>query len=281
MISVIGATGNVGRELVEQLCHAAQPVRVVTRDERKVASLHGRVDLVIGDLRDSRTVARALEGVDRLFWLSIIDVERPLDDRAFLDQAQRAGVRHIVKLSTIGATSRIPIGRYHREQEEWIEQSGLSWTFLRPGFFMSNALRWAMTIKTEGRVVTPIPDGQASPIAPRDIAEVAMLALVAPGHDSKIYELTGAELLSASEQVAIISRTIGKPVACVETSIESTSDNLRRAGQPEWMIESLVEMWQDVRSGKGSWRTGTFAELTGHPPQSFEQWCREHRSAFV
>ena len=108
-----------------------------------------------------------------------------------------------------------------------------------------------------------------------------MLALVAPGHESRIYELTGAELLSASEQVEIISRTIGKPVACVETSIESTSENLRRAGQPEWMIESLVEMWQDVRSGKGSWRTGTFAELTGHAPQSFEQWCREHRSAFV
>jgi uncharacterized protein YbjT (DUF2867 family) len=281
MISVIGATGNVGRELVEQLCHAGQPVRVVTRDERKVAHMQGHVDLVIGDLRESRTVVRALEGAERLFWLSIIDVERPLDDRAFLEEAQRAGVRHIVKLSTIGATSQIPIGRYHREREEWIEQSGLAWTFLRPGFFMSNTLRWAMTIKTEGRVLTPIPEGEAAPIAPRDIAEIARLALLAPGHEGKIYELTGAELLSASEQVKIISRIIGKPVACVETPIESTSDHLRRAGQPEWMIDSLVELWHDVRSGKGRWRTDTFAELTGHPPQSFEQWCREHRSAFV
>jgi uncharacterized protein YbjT (DUF2867 family) len=281
MISVIGATGNVGRELVKQLCDAGQPVRVVTRDERKVAYLDGRAELVVGDLRDSRHVTRALEGAERLFWLSIIDVERPLDDRAFLDEAQRAGVRHIVKLSTIGATSSIPLGRYHREREEWIRQSGFAWTFLRPGLFMSNTLRWAMTIKTEGRVLTPIPEGQAAPIAPRDIAEIATLALVAHGHEGKVYELTGAELLSASEQVEIIARTIGKPVACVETPIESTSDHLRRAGQPEWMIESLVEMWNDVRSGKGRWRTATFAELTGHAPQSFEQWCREHRSAFV
>jgi uncharacterized protein YbjT (DUF2867 family) len=281
MISVIGATGNVGRELVEQLCHAGQPVRVVTRDGRNVAQLDGRVDVVVGDLRDSRIVARALEGAERLFWLSIIDVERPLDDRAFLDEAQRAGVRHIVKLSTIGATSTIPIGRYHREREEWIEQSGLAWTFLRPGFFMSNVLRWATSIKTEGRVCTPIPEGQASPIAPRDIAEIATLALVTPGHEGKIYELTGADLLSASEQVEILSRLIGKPIACVATPIEAAADNLRRAGQTEWMIESLVEMWKDVRSGKGRWRTETFAELTGHAPQTFDEWCRAHRSAFV
>ena len=281
MISVIGATGNVGRELVEQLCAAGQPVRIVTRDARKVAHLEGRVDLVVGDLRDSRAVARVLEGADRLFWLSIIDVDRPLGDRDFLVEAQRAGVRHIVKLSSIGATSSIPLGRYHREREEWIEQSGLTWTFLRPGFFMSNTLRWATTIKAEGRVLTPIPDGQAASIAPRDIAEIATLALVAPGHQSKIYELTGAELLSASEQVEVISRTIGKPIACLETSIDSNIDSLRRAGQPEWLIESLVEMWKDVRSGKGSWRTETFAELTGHAPQRFEEWCREHRSAFV
>jgi uncharacterized protein YbjT (DUF2867 family) len=279
MIAVLGATGNVGQELVDQLCAAGERVRITTRDERKAARWAGRVECVVGDLSDPRVRSRALEGTERLFAFPFI--EQPEIHDALVEAAKRARVRQIVALSSIGATAPVPIGRLHREREEVIERSGLPWTFLRPSYFASNTLRWAPSIKREGRVVTPIPEGKMDLIAPRDIAAVAKLALVEPGHEGNIYALTGAERLRTKEQIEILSRVIAKPIACVEVSIDAAADGLRKQGRPAWLVESLVAMWTQVRAGGDDQRTDTFAKLTGRAPQRFETWCVAHREAFM
>ncbi|HKE14661.1 MAG TPA: NAD(P)H-binding protein [Kofleriaceae bacterium] len=279
MITVFGASGNVGRELVAMLRAGGHPVRVVTRQERGPGWGDG-VERVVGDLGDPATVARALDGADRLFWTLLL-LDDAIDDRAIVRAAQRAGVRHVVLLSSIGATMPVPIGRHHREREEWLEQSGLAWTMLRPGYFMSNALQWAGTIASAGRVMTPMPDGPTAPIAPRDIAEVAALALTRPGHEGAVRTLTGDELLSTRDQVEVLARALGRPIEVVEMSMEAAAEALRRAGRPDWIIESHASMWKEVRAGRAGRRTDTFAALTGHAPQRFAAWCEAHRAAFA
>jgi uncharacterized protein YbjT (DUF2867 family) len=280
MIVVIGATGNIGRALVDRLIDAGERPRVVVRDAGKAAGWQGRVDPVVGDLGDPDTRKRAFVGAHKVFCMSFID-QPPELDRAVIDAARDAGVRHIVKLSTIGAMSEVPIGRRHREREEWIVSSGLAWTFLRPGFFMTNTLLWAATIKAEGRVVSPSADGPIAPISEGDIADVASLCLREAGHEGHVYELTGAHLISAREQVATLGRVLGRPITCVDADIAGALHRMRTLGRPPWLLESLETMWTDVAAGRGNQRTDTFATLAGRPPTTFEAWCQQHRPDFT
>lgn len=280
MIAVIGATGNVGRALVDQLCDAGERPRIVSRDGGKASRWGNRVETVVGDVRDTTTRERVLAGVEKLFSLSFIEAPAEVD-AAITTAARNAGVRHIVKLSSIGAPSAIPIGRRHGECEEFVRASGVAWTFLRPGYFMANTLRWVPMIKAEGRVVTPAPDAKVQPISEKDVAEVARLCLLQSAHEGKIYELIGAEHISAREQVGILSRVLGKPIQCHEADTESTLEHLRALGQPAWLIESFRAMWANLGAGGGNPRLSILQELTGRAPQSFEAWCQAHCSAFA
>jgi (4-alkanoyl-5-oxo-2,5-dihydrofuran-3-yl)methyl phosphate reductase len=282
LISVLGATGNVGRELVGQLIAEGHPVRVFARDERRTLQWGTKIERVAGDLTQPETLSRLLDGATGLFCLSFIDAP-PALDQAILAQAVRSRVGQIVKLSTIGASDfgsgQVGIGKLHRERERWIEASGLPWTFLRPGFFMSNALRWKDGVKAH-KVYAPAADGKTLPISPRDIAEVAKIALTTPGQTGRIYELTGNQALSAREQVAILAKVLDRPIEFQETPIDGMLENMRRAGQPEELLASLRVLWASVRDGRAAFETPTFQQVAGHPPQTFEAWCRENRAAF-
>ena len=283
MILITGATGNVGRELVKQLDAQGVPLRVVSRDEAKVAPLNQRVERVIGNLRDRATVQRAVSGVERIFMVSLILDEGQQADRLLIEEALRAGVRHIVKLSTLGARVAVdsPIGRLHHEGEQLIEGSGLAWTFLRPGAFMSNTLQWVGTIKSEGAVFNPMGEGKYAPIAPGDIAGVATLALTALGHEGKAYEITGPESFTVREQVRILSDVLGKPIKCVDIPVGVAAERLQKSGAPSFLVEALSYFWNRVKEGNGEFQNNEVERLTGHRAQSFEEWCRQRRSSFL
>ena len=283
MILITGATGNVGRELVKQLDAQGVPLRVVSRDKAKVAALSQRVERVIGNLRDRATAQDAVSGVERIFMVSLIFDEGQQADRLLIEEALRAGVRHIVKLSTFGTQVALdsPIGRLHREGEQLIEGSGLAWTFLRPGGFMSNSLQWVGTIKSEGAVFNPMGEGKYAPIAPGDIAAVATLALTASGHEGKAYGLTGPEALTTREQVRILSDALGKPIKCVDIPISVAAERLQKAGAPGFLIEGLTYFWNRVKEGTGDFQNNEVERLTGCRARTFEDWCRERRSSFL
>src|SRR5258708_18022537 len=111
----------------------------------------------------------------------------------------------------IRSNPKNPIGVLHREVELLIEESGISWTVLRPGGFMSNALRfWADTIKSLATVFNPTGDGKSAPISPYDIAAVAALGLSTNGHERKNHEPTGSALFSAHQQRTTLRQVLGK-----------------------------------------------------------------------
>jgi (4-alkanoyl-5-oxo-2,5-dihydrofuran-3-yl)methyl phosphate reductase len=282
MILVTGATGNIGSQLVKLLIAKGLPVCVITRDEKKVSHLGSGVERVIGDRHDLSIVRKAAQRADKVFMVAILFDKNHEADRLLVEEAKQAGAGQIVMVSS--GTVRIEnnvIGRLHREKEELIEQSGISWTFLRGGAFMSNSLQWADTIKSQSKVFNPMGKGKMAPISPYDIASVAAVALTCPGHEGKAYDLTGAELLSTPEQVEILSKTVGKPIECVDIPAEVAAEKAIKSGLPEALVKSLAELWVQVQTEGRTFQTNEVERLTGQPAQTFETWCREHRSAFV
>jgi uncharacterized protein YbjT (DUF2867 family) len=278
MILVTGATGHIGRELVPQLVKTGQPVRVLVRDERKVAHLDPCVERAVGDLNNPETRISAMQGVERVFLVTF----ETQQDVNVLKAAKQVGVRHIVKLSTLEATQHvIQVGKWHYEREELIRASGLEWTFLRPGMFMSNSIDWwADSIKQQGAVYFPGGKGKVAPVDPRDVAAVAGAALAQPGHHGQAYELTGSELLSMDEMVQIIGRVLGTPLQYTNILPIAAKLWMLKSGMDKILVNALMEMLASLRKNQGAIVTGTVEQVVGRPPRTFEAWCHEHIAAF-
>src|SRR5437868_2919098 len=217
MILVTGATGTIGSEVVRQLSAAGQKVRALVRDTAKAEKIKGaNVELAKGDLTQPETVRAALQGADKLFLLFTgVDLV-PVEGKV-VEEAKKAGVKHIVYLSVVGADMEpgIALGRGHRATEKAIEASGIPYTFLRPSGFMSNMFNNLQSIKAQGKFYGPYGDGKMGVIHPADIAAVAVKALTTAGHEGKAYVLTGSEAINNGEQAKILSQAVGKPIEYV------------------------------------------------------------------
>jgi uncharacterized protein YbjT (DUF2867 family) len=279
MILITGATGNIGRELIPLLLKAGQPLRVFVRDERKVAHLDACVERVVGDLDKPETLIPAVKDVEKIFLVTY----ETRQDINVLEAAKRAGVRQIVKLSTLEATDhKIQVGKWHYEREVLIRASGLDWTFLRPGMFMSNSIEWwTESIKGKGSVFFPGgKKGMVAPVDPRDVARVAAAALTQKGHERQAYELTGSELFTIGEMVQVIAKVVGKPIQYVDIPPLAAKLFMLKTGMDKTLVNALMEMLKSLRKNEGAMITDTVQRITGQPPRTFEDWCRENITGF-
>ncbi len=283
MILVIGATGNVGGEVVRQLVAAGETVRAFVRNGDAAAQrLPADVGRAEGDLGQPDTVAAALRGIERVYLLAPMVPHMAQLEANVVDAAQSAGVRLIVKHSNSGAPEEATtMQRWHRAGELRIERSGLAWTFVRPTGFMSNALAWAGSIKGHGMVYSPGGTGRLSVVDPRDIAAVAVRALVeGERHFGKSYEVTGPAALSTEEQVNVVAQTIGKPLRYVDVPEAAARDSMRSMGMPDAIVEALLEFMRLVRAGECAAVSPAVERVTGRPPRTFAQWVQENAAAF-
>lgn len=282
MYLVTGATGNVGKEVVEELLGAGERVRVFTRDERKVARWGSRVDRAVGDLARQETIAPALQGVRAAFLLPVAEADGIDHVRGFLAAARASGAPRVVLLSSISAGApTVQLARRHAEREQLVKASGLPWTFVRPGTFMSNTFQWARSIQAERAVYNPHGDGRTAPVAPRDIAAVAALAMVTEDLLGQALEVTGPELLSTPEQVEVLARVLGTPLRCVDVPVEAAKRRMIEAGTPPSLAAAIGELIERIRSGSGSVKTDTVERVTGRKPTTFEAWARAHAQAWA
>jgi uncharacterized protein YbjT (DUF2867 family) len=279
---VVGATGNVGNELVEQLVEMGQRVRILVRDPSKIREAERNdvlIEPVIGDLDKPDTLGNAMEGIERLFLIT----GSTQQDRNILDVGKTSGLQHIVKLSTQEA-GWVPVkghGFWHHEREELIKASGLSWTFLRPCMFMTAATSWTPMIKEKGVVNYPGGTGKIAPIDPWDVAAVARVVLTSSGHEQKGYELTGPELLTFGDMTKILSDVLGKPIQYLEESDADFVHDLLQAHLPQYVADGLASTFSYVRMGDFAHLTDSVEKLTGVKPRTFKQWCQEHKTSFV
>jgi len=268
-ILVTGATGNVGRPLVEQLVTAGHRVRALTRDPAR-AELPAGVEAVAGDLTDAASVP--LDGVDAMHLITFNGADfSPLTNGAELvERAERAGVRRVTVLK--GDVAKGPV-------EEAVEASGLEWTHLGPVEFMSNALEWASSVRTEGVVREGFPSSRSAMVHDGDIAAVAAVALTNSGHAGREYWLTGPEVLSPPEKVATIAAVLGREVRYVEL----TKDEIVAQWQGEGYSAEDIEFFVAMRTNPpeaGYTVLPTVQEVTGRPARTFAEWVRENAAAF-
>lgn len=281
MILVTGATGNVGGSVLEQLVEAGQEVRVLARYPEKLAKYEGKIEVVQGDLSRPETLDAAFAGADKAFLLCTGgDLPTVAGDAAAA--AKKASVKHLVFLSSSSTVhmDETMNGRRHLEAEAKIKAAGIPWTMLRPGYFASNTLQWAGSLKERGAVFLPLGESKMIPIDPDDIASVAMKALTEPGHEGKSYELSGSESLSTAEQVAKISAAIGKPLKFVDVTPEAAREGMAKAGMGDLYIRVMLEGAALLKSGAGATSTTTVEELLGRKPKTFDDWLKRNVDAF-
>jgi uncharacterized protein YbjT (DUF2867 family) len=273
MLLVTGATGHVGRLLVEELTARGAGFRALVRTPRDDLP----AEQVVGDLDGPLD----LRGVDQLFLLVPgTGLEHTVN---VVTAAREAGVRRLVYLSSYAVLGDpVPaMGRWHHERERLIRDSGIPATFLRPTGFMTNVYDWVPTIKAGGYVLDPIGPGRAAPIDPADIAAVAATVLTEDGHDKQEYTLTGPEAFTVAEQVAILGEAIGRTLDI--RPIERPEDAVRFRypdGAPPELAAAIVEGLTLMRADTVGLRTDVVRRLTGRGARTFATWCAEHAAEF-
>jgi uncharacterized protein YbjT (DUF2867 family) len=281
MILVTGATGHIGRELVRELDARGAACRMLVRDPSRAAGLPDRAERIIGDLDTPRSLAAALDGVERLFLLVPgIGIEHT---EHAIAAAKAAGVRRIVYLSSYAVIGDpVPaMGRWHHEREHLIRGCGIPATFLRPGGFMTNAFDWLPTIRDGGYVLDPVGPGRAAPIDPADIAAVAAVALTEDGHEGEEYLLTGGETFTVAEQVQILATAIGHEIEVRTVATPADAVRFRYPlGAPPALADALVEGLTLMRADTVGVRSDTARRLLGRRPRTFADWCARNAHEF-
>lgn len=277
MILITGASGTVGSEVVKVL--VAGGVRFRAGYRTRPQNIPEAVDSVALDYGKPETIPPALAGVETVFLLSnMVDPERKV-----VDEAKRAGIQRIVKVSVFGAAEEgFTFARWHRAVEKHIEASGVPWTFLRPAGFMQNFFNYmGETIRKESAFYTASgTTGAGAHIDARDIGAVAVRVLTGKGHEGKAYDLTGPEVLTYDQAAEILSRAVGRPIKHVSITPEQLKQGALAMGMTEVYADALVDLDRAYATGTLTAVTPIVRELTGRDPIRFEQFAKDYADKF-
>jgi uncharacterized protein YbjT (DUF2867 family) len=264
-ILVTGATGNVGRLVVDELIRAGAPrIRALTVNPTK-AALPDDVELVEGYVGRPDSLGGVFAGVELVYLAPVPGVAGQI---AAL--AREAGVQRLVTLTGGPDTDWYGI-------EADVEASGLPCTHLEPGEFMLNATIFAEQIRTTGQVRGAYPAAANAPIALEDIAAVAAQALLHDEHAGKTYELTGPQTLTHPQMVQDIGRALGRDVPFVEVPREEAEALLADSmGEyAGWYLDGRAALIAHPQQP-----TSTVADVLGRPATTFAQWAVAHVELF-
>jgi uncharacterized protein YbjT (DUF2867 family) len=283
-VLVIGATGRIGRLVVDELVRAGAPVRAVTRRPAD-AMLPAAVEVVAGDLTAPNSLSTALDGVGSVFlvWSAPTATAAALGAQLAAD---RSPSRRVVYLSAPFRTPHPffqqpnPMRDMHAEVERALAATLLDVAILRPGMFASNALHWWAPQLRAGDVVRwPYGAAETAPLDERDLAAVAARSLLDAQCARADVVLTGPASLSQAAQVHAIGEAIGRPLRFEEQSPEE----FKRAAEATWppgAAEMLLSAWQ-ATFGRPAFVTSTVKEILGRPARTFGAWAVDHATAFA
>ncbi|MVM37094.1 NAD(P)H-binding protein [Spirosoma sp. HMF3257] len=283
-ILITGATGSIGTELTKTLSERGIRFRAMVRspkDAQTVAQLAG-ADVVLGDFNDPVTIAHALRGIERAFLLTNSSDQAENQQLNFVAEAQRAGLKQIVKLSQFAAAPDSPVRflRYHAVVEQAIRESGMDFTFLRPNLFMQGLLGFRSSIIEQGKFFAAVGDARISLVDVRDIAAVGAEVLVEPGHVGKIYTLTGPQALTHVEIADELSIALGRRITFVDVPPAAMRNALAGVGFPDWQADGLIEDYAHYSRNEASSVEPGVEAATGKMPRSFTDFARDYAPAF-
>ncbi|MGI5419316.1 NAD(P)H-binding protein [Actinomadura luteofluorescens] len=277
-ILVTGATGNLGREVVTRLQADGARVRILVR--RQSAPRAG-VESVVGDLTDPASVREALAGIDAVLLLWPM-----LDSAAAHDLIEElnAAAPRVVYLSATAIDDEVarqsdPIAQVHADMEALLHAAGLHPVVLRSDTLASNTRGWAPQLRT-GDVVSGLDIARTAVVDERDVADAAAAVLLAHHEpDQRLHVLTGPEVLSRADQVALLGAALRRRLRFQPVPADLARSQMLADGRPEPLVEALIAA--SVRR-PGSGRTTDHIErLTGRPPATFASWAADHAPEFM
>lgn len=298
-ILITGATGLLGSEVVKQLSSATPAVKIKAaihsvenlKRVKENNDAAARVEPVLFDYEKPETLREALGSVDKLFLLTPETPKASKLASNAVSEAKKVGIRHIVKQSVqaadnTAAAAIVSTIRLHRQAEKIIEVSGIPYTFLRPGEFMQNFVRWhSETIKEQGAIYLPAAGGtKVGFVDVRDIAAVAVKALTEDDdengkHKNKAYTITGPEELSYYQVAEILSNATGRKINYVNISEEKARGAMKDMRISDWLINGVIEVIELYRSDIPK-LSSAVEEVTGKKPISFSQFAKDYAEAF-
>ena len=284
-ILITGATGQVGGRTLDYLrSHSEVEIVAAVRSPAKAASFNAQgIATVILDLDDESTHPPALEGIDRLFVVTGYTVDMLRQSKALLDNAGKAGVRHVVHLGACGRDdTTVAHWAWHQFVERYIEWRGFSYTHLRPETFMQNVLSYGGKRAINDGVITAFVQGaRLSWVDIDDVAQVAALALVRPElHAGKTYRL-GYDAVTFDELAALMTRIVGQPVRYQPLAPEVFLQSMSDAGAEMAYMGCVYDHWKRYAAGAIPGADDTFdnfPEITGKQPTRWVDFIERHKT---
>jgi len=280
-IVVTGASGQLGHLIVEALLRDGVSPSDIVAGGRNIARLDDLaakgVRVVHLDYDDPQSLTDAISGADTLMLVSASEPgKRVAQHRAAIDAAVAAGVKRIVYTSAPRATtSHLILAPEHKGTEELIEASGIPFTILRNGWYTENYVQAAKQSAETGTLVSSIGDGRVASASRKDYADAAAAVLTTPGHEGKVYELSGDVAWSQDDLAAAISKATGKPVTYRGVDTAEHAGILKSAGLDDGTIGFVTALDANIRDGVLAETSGELATLIGHPTTPLEQGLAE------
>jgi uncharacterized protein YbjT (DUF2867 family) len=284
MILVTGASGTVGRPVLDAVIKTGKPVKAMYRSAVDARSAPAGVAIAIADFADKASLAKALQGIDAIYLVcspipQLVELEGNV-----IDACKQAGVGYVALNSALGAgdyPKSFP--SWHRQVEDKLKASGLQYAIFRPNSFMQNiGTYYAPSIRAQGAFYAAMGDARLSLIDVRDIAELVAKALANPAaFAGKTIELNGPEAYSYTQIAAKISRVSARPVQFVNIPEEAQRKAMLDLGMPDWQVNALLELQQYYTvAGKGADITPPIKDFLGRAPITLDQYLNENKDIF-
>jgi len=283
-ILITGATGTTGSAVAELLGKKGVPFRVGVHNVAKADTLKAikGSEVVELDFYNPDSIAKAVKGIEKIFLVT--PPGQTNVTAGVVEQAKKAGVKHIVKLSALGAEEKdrtlFVWAAEHKDAEDLITKSGIALTAIRPSAFSTNMYFDAKTVKEKSMMFHASADSKMNWILTSDIAEVATIALLNPGHEGKVYTLTGPDTLSFHQIAQLLSDELGRKITYVPISDEDLRKNASGYLPPQ-SIDSYCNMMKYFKNGGyDKPNTGDVEKVTGHKPGNIKDWIHQNAAGF-
>jgi len=270
-IVVTGATGHLGRLIVEALLRDGTPASEIVAAGRSIDKLDGLaakgVRVARIDYTDAASLAAAFAGADQLMLVSGSEVgQRFAQHSAAIDAAKAAAVRRVVYTSAPAATtSALILAPEHKATEEYLAASGLDYTILRNGWYTENYVQAAEQGAATGVIAASVGDGKVASASRKDFADAAAAVLMGTGHDGKTYELSGDTAWDFSELAATVAAIAGRDVTYAALFPEEHAETLAGFGLDEATVGFVVALDGNIRDGLLEATSGELSALIGRP----------------
>ena len=274
-IAITGATGQLGNLVIEQLLQLTAAQNIVALVRKIDKAEHFKVQGIEPrefDYERPETLVPALLGIDKLLLISANEIgRRTPQHQAVIDAAKVAGVPYLAYTSLLRAdTSPLGLAQEHRETEKLIQDSGITYTFLRNNWYSENYLAGVAHTIEIGTLFGAAQDGRISSASRIDYAEAAAKVLTSTGHENKTYELAGSESFSLSDLATFIGQAVNKDIIYQNLSAEEYTQGLTQAGLPAGLVDVIVDA--DIQTIQGAMYSDSkdLEQLIGHKTTSIQ-----------